>query len=99
MGHWHVRRGLVPEHLNFEVKEEKDGFFEVEAEKSGHISPQAFSWLIRHFSRVGDCIIDLFSFKAKYLVAAMQCSRNGIYFGNVDDEETVRCSVAAEMRS
>ena len=46
VGHWHISRKIVSEHLSFSKDEERDSFCEVVAEKNGKLPINAFTWLI-----------------------------------------------------
>ena len=94
-----MSRKIVTEHINFKKDEERDGFVEVEAQRDGSVSPSAYSWLVKRFSHEGDVVFDLFSNNGTCLVQAMKNSRNGIFFGKDEDQESVRCNVATEIQA
>ena len=72
VGHWHISRKIVSEHLSFSKDEERDSFCEVVAEKNGKLPINAFTWLITHFSRAGDYVVDLFSENASAIMSSMK---------------------------
>ena len=69
----------MSEHLSFSKDEARDGFCEVAAEKNGKLPIKAFTWLITHFSRAGDYVVDLFSENASAIIASMKIARHGIF--------------------
>ena len=79
VGHWHISRKIVSEHLSFSKDEERDSFCEVVAEKNGKLPINAFTWLITHFSRAGDYVVDLFSENASAIISSMKNARHGIF--------------------
>ena len=85
VGHWHISRKIVSEHLSFCNDEARDCFCEVAAEKNGKLPIEAFTWLITHFSRAGDYVVDLFSENASGVISSMKNARHGICYG-IEDE-------------
>ena len=99
VGHWHISRKIVSEHLSFSKDEARDGFCEVAAEKSGKLPIKAFTWLITHFSRAaGDYVVDLFSENASAIIASMKIARHGIFYGKEEEQEHVRCRLASHVQ-
>ena len=98
VGHWHISRKIVSEHLSFSKDEARDGFCEVAAEKNGKLPIKAFTWLITHFSRAGDYVVDLFSENASAIIASMKIARHGIFYGKEEEQEHVRCHLASHVQ-
>ena len=99
VGHFHISRKIVIEHLAFAAGEARDGFCQVAFDhKNGKIAAAAYEWIIRHFSRAGDYVVDLFSKNASAVIASIKNSRHGIYFGRMEDQETIRCELASQVQ-
>ena len=78
VSHWQIGRKMIADHFCFEKDEARDGFVQKKAEKDGSTSTDAYSWLVRHFSWPGDCVIDLLSSKGQCLIGSMGNCRNAI---------------------
>ena len=88
----------MSEHLSFSKDEARDGFCEVAAEKNGKLPAEAFTWLITHFSRAGDYVVDLFSENASAIISSMKNARHGIFYGKEEEQEHVRCHLASHVQ-
>ena len=88
----------MSEHLSFSKDEAREGFCEVAAEKNGKLPIEAFTWLITHFSRAGDYVVDLFSENASAVISSMKNARHGICYGKEDEQEHVRCHLASYVQ-
>ena len=82
----------------FRKDEPRDGFVQVAADKSGKLPTAAYEWIVHHFSRSGDYVVDLFSHNAAAIVATMQSGRNGLYFGKEQGQENVRFHLASKVQ-
>ena len=99
VGHFQISREIVIEHLAFAAGEARDGFCQVAFDhKNGKIPTAAYEWIVRHFSRAGDYVVDLFSKIATAVIASMKNSRHGIYFGKMEDQETIRYELASQVQ-
>lgn len=98
IGHWHISRKITAIHRALNTEEVKDGFFEVDADRSEKMPTPVFDWIVNHFSRAGDFIIDLLSEKGVAAVSGIKNSRNAIYFGNQEDQDKVRSRLASEVQ-
>ena len=60
----------MPGHFVFRKDEPRDGFVQVAADKSGKFPTAVYEWIVNHYSRSGDYVVDLFSHNA----AAYSCN-------------------------
>ena len=88
----------MPEHFVFQKDEPRDGFVQVAADKSGKLPTAAYKWIINHYSRSGNYVVDLFSHNVAAIVATMRSGRNGIYFGKEELQENVRFYLASQVQ-
>ena len=66
--------------------------------KNVKIPTAACDLIVRHFSRAGDYVVDLFSKNGTAVIASMKNSRHGIYFDKLEDQETIRCELASQVQ-
>jgi len=96
VGHFHISRKIVIEHLAFAAGEARDGFWQVAFDhKNGKIAAAAYEWIV---SRARDYVVDLFPKNASAVIASIKNSRHGIYFGRMEDQETIRCELASQVQ-
>ena len=98
VGYWHISRKLVPENFVFRKDEPRDGFVQVAADKSGKLPTAAYEWIVNHYNRSGDYVVDLFSHNAAAIVATMRSGRNGLYFGKEEAQENVRFHLTSQVQ-
>lgn len=91
VSHFHISRKAFIEHFAFAAEEARDGFCQAAFDhKNGKVPTSAYDYIVRHLSRAGNFIADLFSKNSTAVIASMKNFRHGIYFDKLEDQETIR---------